>query len=168
MKRKIIAMLTVDDDTAFEKCNDGPMTYLENEMKKLHKDKIVLKDAFISDEDEPDTWKQYINYLANWAFVYEEEDESNESPLTYHDFCNLDTDLSESDEDIYRRVQLQYAIEDAKNHCEDLGFMELANNKDALKEIAQNFLDDYDCNIAENSQYESIIQLKEFSRKNKN
>jgi len=161
-------MLTVDDDAAFKKCNDGPITYLKNEMKKLEKDKIILKDAFISDKDEPNSWKQYINYLADWAFVYETEDESNESPLTYHDFCNLDADLSESDEDIYRRVQLQYAIEDAKNHCEALGFIELANDKVALKEIAQDFLDDYNCNIAENLQYESIIQREEFFRKKKN
>lgn len=61
----------------------------------------------------------------------------------------------ETDEEIFRRIQKQYRIEDAKSHCEDLGYDNL--NTDDFENIADTFLNNYDCNIAENAQFENII-----------
>lgn len=68
MKRKIIALLEVDDDTAFQKIDDGPIPYLEKEMGWLEQSNIFLKDAFIADEDENDEEQAYLNYLIAWVF----------------------------------------------------------------------------------------------------
>lgn len=62
----------------------------------------------------------------------------------------------ETDEEIFRRIQKQYRIEDAKRHCEDLGYDNL--NSDDFENIADTFLNNYDCNIAENAQFENIIE----------
>lgn len=62
----------------------------------------------------------------------------------------------ETDEEIFRRIQKQYRIEDAKRHCEDLGYDNL--NSDDFENIADTFLNNYDCNIAENAQFENIIK----------
>lgn len=62
----------------------------------------------------------------------------------------------ETDEEIFRRIQKQYRIEDAKMHCEDLGYDNL--NSDDYENIADTFLNNYDCNIAENTQFENIIE----------
>ena len=68
MRRKIIALIEVDDDTAFQKNDDGPISYLENEMGWLEQSQIFLGDAFIADEDETDAEQAYLNYLADWIF----------------------------------------------------------------------------------------------------
>lgn len=68
MKRKIFALLEVDDDTAFQKIDDGPIPYLEKEMGWLEQSQIYLKDAFIADGDENDAEQAYLNYLAAWLF----------------------------------------------------------------------------------------------------
>lgn len=68
MKRKIFALLEVDDDTAFQQIDDGPIPYLEKEMGWLEQSRIFLKDAFIVDEDENDAEQAYLNYLAAWIF----------------------------------------------------------------------------------------------------
>lgn len=62
----------------------------------------------------------------------------------------------ETDEEIFRRIQKQYRIEDAKRHCEDLGYDNL--NSDDFENIADTFLNNYDCNIAEKAQFENIIE----------
>lgn len=62
----------------------------------------------------------------------------------------------ETDEEIFRRIQKQYRIEDAKRHCEDLGYDNL--NSDDFENIADTFLNTYDCNISENTQFENIIE----------
>lgn len=62
----------------------------------------------------------------------------------------------ETDEKVFRRIQKQYRIEDAKMHCEDLGYDNL--NSDDYENIADTFLNNYDCNIAENTQFENIIK----------
>ena len=49
MRRKIIALIEVDNDTAFQKNDDGPISYLENEMGWLEQSRIFLEDAFIAD-----------------------------------------------------------------------------------------------------------------------
>lgn len=68
MKRKIFALLEVDDDTAFQQIDDGPIPYLEKEMGWLEQSQIFLKDAFIADEDENDAKQSYLNYLAELLF----------------------------------------------------------------------------------------------------
>lgn len=68
MKRKIFALLEVDDDTAFRQIDDGPIPYLEQEMGWLEQSQIFLKDAFIADGDECDAEQAYLNYLAAWVF----------------------------------------------------------------------------------------------------
>lgn len=62
----------------------------------------------------------------------------------------------ETDEEIFRRIQRQYRIEDAEMHCEELGYDDLDN--DDLEKIADMFLDNYDCNISENEQFENVIR----------
>lgn len=62
----------------------------------------------------------------------------------------------ETDEEIFRRIQKQYRTEDAKRHCEDLGYDNL--NSDDFENIADTFLNNYDCNISENAQFENIIK----------
>lgn len=61
-----------------------------------------------------------------------------------------------TDEEIFSCIQKQYRIEDAKRHCEDLGYDNL--NSDDFENIADTFLNNYDCNIAENAQFENIIE----------
>lgn len=62
----------------------------------------------------------------------------------------------ETDEEIFRRIQRQYRIEDAERHCEELGHDGLDN--DDFEKIADEFLDNYDCNISENEQFENVIR----------
>lgn len=62
----------------------------------------------------------------------------------------------ETDEEIFRRIQKQYRIEDAERHCEDLGYDNL--NFDDFENIANTFLENYDCNVSENAQFENIIK----------
>lgn len=62
----------------------------------------------------------------------------------------------ETDEEIFRRIQMQYRIEDAEMHCEELGYDDLDN--DDFEKIADMFLDNYDCNISENEQFENVIR----------
>lgn len=83
MERIVIAMLRVDDDTAFSSIDDGPISYLEQKFERLQPSGIFLDDAFIADDDECDVWKAYINYLVNWAFDYYSEEDECRSPLSY-------------------------------------------------------------------------------------
>lgn len=69
----------------------------------------------------------------------------------------------ESDEEIYRRMQLQYTIEDVKRHCEDLEIEEYLSDRD-YQIIAEQFLDKQDCNIDQNSQYQNLIKNYLFNR----
>lgn len=62
----------------------------------------------------------------------------------------------ETDEEIFRRIQKQYRIDDAKRHCEDLGYDNL--NFDDFENIANTFLENHDCNVSENAQFENIIK----------
>lgn len=65
-------------------------------------------------------------------------------------------------DDIYQAHRLESAIEDAKNHLrdylEDDDEYEIAVNSGLPEVIAERFLDNHDCNAAENDQYESIIE----------
>lgn len=71
----------------------------------------------------------------------------------------------------YRYQQLQYRIEDAKGHiydmfnmcdCDEAAFKEeygVTYNEilDCAEDVAEQFLDDYDCNVPENDEFAFII-----------
>ena len=73
----------------------------------------------------------------------------------------LDYILNNWDE-IYQAHRMESAIEDAKNHLQDYieddDEYETVVNSGLPEAIAERFLDNYDCNVAENDQYESIIE----------
>jgi len=74
---------------------------------------------------------------------------------------------AEEKEKVYREVELQYRIYDARNHVrEELDhyeenteeYKELSSlTDDDYESLAYDFLDTYDCNRAENDQWETII-----------
>lgn len=55
----------------------------------------------------------------------------------------------------YRKRELQYRIQDAKNHAEELGYE--ISDEDA-ESIAKRFLYIHDCNVSENNQFEEVIE----------
>lgn len=87
MERKIVAIISVDNDTSFEKIDDGPVPYLEREFGWLEPSGISLKDCFISDDDEDDKWKSYLNYLVEWTFNHQGEEFAGMTPACYDEFC---------------------------------------------------------------------------------
>lgn len=66
------------------------------------------------------------------------------------------SELEKIYQEIFERVQREYRIEDAKNHAEDMEVDDLLYNID-YEIIVDNFLDDYDCNVDENSQFRRVI-----------
>lgn len=86
MKRKIIALIEVDDDTVFQKIDDGPISYLENEMGRLEQSQIFLENAFISDEDETDAEQAYLNYLADWIFNHQGDELRESGPVVFSEW----------------------------------------------------------------------------------
>lgn len=86
-KRKIIAIIEVDADTAFEAIDDGPVPYLEKEFGWLEQSGISLKDCFIADDDEDDQQQAYLNYLVEWAFNHQGEDLKGVQPISFDKFC---------------------------------------------------------------------------------
>lgn len=96
MKRKIVAIVSVDDDTAFEKIDDGPVSYLEKEFGWLEESDIFLRDCFIADDDEDDKWQAYLNYLVDWAFNHQGEAFAGMTPASYEEF--LDCEWQEGNE----------------------------------------------------------------------
>ena len=93
MKRKIIALLEVNDNTAFQKIDDGPIPYLEQEMGWLEQSQIFLKDAFIADEDENDAEQAYLNYLAAWVFDCLNNKRRSKSPVSFHEWKRQNTSI---------------------------------------------------------------------------
>ncbi|MCI8471477.1 MAG: hypothetical protein HFE65_00040 [Clostridiales bacterium] len=91
MKRKIFALLEVDDDTAFQKIDDGPVPYLDKEMERLEQSQIFLKDAFIADEDEDDTEQAYLNYLAVWVFDHLYDEMYEDEPACFREWKRQNT-----------------------------------------------------------------------------
>ena len=63
---------------------------------------------------------------------------------------------------VYKEVEFQYRVEDAKSHLHD--YIEDENKYNAVvnsglpEVIAERFLDSHDCNAAENDQFEIIIE----------
>jgi hypothetical protein len=65
-------------------------------------------------------------------------------------------------DEIYQAHRMESAIEDAKDHLYDYiendDEYETVVNSGLPEVIAERFLDNHDCNVAENDQYESIIE----------
>ena len=65
-------------------------------------------------------------------------------------------------DEIYHAHRFESAVEDAKDHLhdyiEDDDKYETVVNSGLPEVIAERFLDNHDCNVAENDQYESIIE----------
>lgn len=63
---------------------------------------------------------------------------------------------------IYQAVRTEHAIKDVSNHLrdyiEDDAEYEQAIANGIPEIVVERFLDNYDCNVAENDQYESIIE----------
>ena len=92
MKRKIAAIIEVDDDIAYEKIDDGPVPYLESEFGWLAPSGISLMDCFIADDDEDDKWKAYLNYLVEWVFNHYSDEFIGITPACYSEFCKSPSD----------------------------------------------------------------------------
>ncbi len=86
MERKIVAIIGVDDDTAFEKIDDDPVPYLEKEFGWLEQSGISLKDCFIADDDKDDKWKAYLRYLVDWALNPQKEEFAGTTPACYNEW----------------------------------------------------------------------------------
>lgn len=63
---------------------------------------------------------------------------------------------------VYKEVEFQYRVEDAKSHLRDyIGDEKKYNaviNSGLPEVVAERFLDSHDCNAAENDQFEIIIE----------
>lgn len=76
-------------------------------------------------------------------------------------------DILDSWDEIYQAHRLESAIEDAKSHLQDYiepdDIYESVIHSGIPGIIAERFLDSHDCDVAENDQFESIIEqfLKE-------
>lgn len=85
MKRRIFAIVEVDDERAFAEIDDGPVAYLEKEFGWLEQSGISLKECFVVDEDAEDPWERYIGYLAQFAFDHSGDECTNgiSEPMSY-------------------------------------------------------------------------------------
>ena len=74
------------------------------------------------------------------------------------------------EEEIYRKVEKRYRTEDAERHVHDIlssledtgddlvrGYALCALTKADFESLAEKFLENYDCTIDENSQWENLI-----------
>ncbi len=95
MERTIVAIIEVDDDTAFEKIDDGPVTYLEKEFGCLKQSGIFLKDCFIADDDENDKWWAYLSYLVEWAFNHRGDEFAGIAPACYDEWLKTNVTTAE-------------------------------------------------------------------------
>ena len=99
------------------------------------------------------------------AFFY--KDQQSYDAAWHHGFSSALCSVFDSLDEIYQIQRMEHAIEDAKNHLYDYVKDETEYGTiihSGIPEIiAARFLDNYDCNVAENDQYESIIEqvLKE-------
>lgn len=92
MKRKIVAIIEVDDDIAYKKIDDGPVPYLESEFGWLAPSGISLMDCFIADDDEDDKRKAYLNYIVEWVFNHYSDEFIGITPACYSEFCKSPSD----------------------------------------------------------------------------
>lgn len=114
-------------------------------------------------EDSAIIYGSDYDYLADRfsAILGIERDEPEDSQYSAREIANMLPD--EVLEAAYRKRELQYRIQDAKNHAEELGYE--ISDEDA-ESIAKRFLYIHDCNVSENDQFEEIIEVYEKGGKN--
>ena len=56
----------------------------------------------------------------------------------------------------YDIQNMKFRIEDAKSHAEDMGLENLFSEDD-YNSMAEEFIDNYDCNVPENNIWENIV-----------
>lgn len=137
---------------------------------KVYISEILGREVFVEAEDYDEAY-DIINELCNLDIICLNSKDFGDRNIEI--LCESDNNVEfdkvytrkdiengvseyETDEEIFRRIQRQYRIEDAERHCEDLGHDGLDN--DDFEKIADEFLDNYDCNISENEQFESVIK----------
>lgn len=59
---------------------------------------------------------------------------------------------------VYRKVELEYRMDDAKNHVEYAGYDPDGFSETDYEEMAQLFAKRCDCDIDENSTWESVVK----------
>ena len=82
--RQIFAIITVDDEKAFEENDMGPVEYAEREFGWLEQSGIGLEEMIMAESDSSSIWERYINYLLGWAFEHSDDEETTESPLPFN------------------------------------------------------------------------------------
>ena len=107
-------------------------------------------------EDSAIIYGSDYDYLADRfsAILGIERDEPEDSQYSAREIANMLPD--EVLEAAYRKRELQYRIQDAKNHAEELGYE--ISDEDA-ESIARRFLVIQDCNVAENDVFEEIVEV---------
>lgn len=85
-ERQVFAIITVDDEKAFEENDMGPVEYVEREFGWLELSGIGLEEMVMAEGDSDDAWERYINYVLGWAFEHSGGEESTESPLSFNDW----------------------------------------------------------------------------------
>lgn len=137
---------------------------------KVHISEVFGRDVYVEAEDFDEAYRITDELCDSDIVCLNDEDfSSRHIEVLYGTDRNLETakvytrkDIKngvseyETDEEIFRRIQRQYRIEDAERHCEELGHDGLDN--DDFEKIADMFLDNYDCNISENEQFENVIK----------
>lgn len=69
MKRRIFALLEVDDDTAFQKIDDGPISYLAKEMDWLEPSNIFCKMPLLTTMTKAMQNKHILTILQSGYFM---------------------------------------------------------------------------------------------------
>ena len=89
------------------------------------------------------------------------------------DKVNIEDLTPEQEEEVYRKVEMKYLISDANRHINDMieqledsdGDEDIrtrekleALDEDDKESLAEEYKDDHDCNINDNSQWENLIR----------
>lgn len=136
---------------------------------KVHISEVFGRDVYVKAEDFDEAY-DIVNELCNLDIICLNGKDFGDRNIEV--LCELDDNAEfdkiytrnniengeseyETDEEIFRRIQKQYRIEDAKRHCENLCYNDMG--EDDFEIIADEFLNNYDCNISENDQFENII-----------
>ena len=56
---------------------------------------------------------------------------------------------------VYRRQQMLYRVDDVYSHADDLG---IEISEEEAEQIAEKFIENYDCNVAENDLFRELIR----------
>lgn len=86
--RKVYAELGVNEGGVEE---SGTLDFVESWIARLSPNKIVLRDAIVSDEDDTDDWWRYIDYVIAWGFAHHADEDCSAEIMTYSAWKNQET-----------------------------------------------------------------------------